>query len=82
MDWRARLELSSDSFTPLYAQLADRLREACRDLPSGTLMPSETELMSFTGSAGRPRARRSGTSSAKAWSIRRAARARSSPVPA
>ncbi|MCF8525964.1 MAG: GntR family transcriptional regulator [Candidatus Nanopelagicales bacterium] len=49
MDWRARLELSSDSFTPLYAQLADRLREACRDLPAGTLMPSETELMAYTG---------------------------------
>jgi GntR family transcriptional regulator len=49
VDWKARLALSSDSFTPLYAQLADRLREACRTLPAGTLMPSEKELMAFTG---------------------------------
>lgn len=48
MNWEARLALSQDSFTPLYAQLGERLREILLELPDGFLMPSEKDLMTYS----------------------------------
>lgn len=47
VDWAKQLRLASGGFAPLYAQLADRLRAISAELPAGTLMPSEKDLMAY-----------------------------------
>ena len=57
IDWESHLRLHSAGFAPLYAQLAERLRAAAATLPTGTRMPSEKEVMDYSG-VGRATARK------------------------
>lgn len=56
-DWASHLHVKPAGFAPMYAQLAEGLREAIRTMAPGDPVPSEKELMEITG-VGRVTARK------------------------
>lgn len=57
LDWRSRLHVQAGGFAPLYAQLTEGLRSAIADLEPGDPIPSEKEIMEYSG-VGRVTARK------------------------
>jgi GntR family transcriptional regulator len=57
IDWARRLAVEPGLAMPLYYQLRERLRIAVRDCPPDSPLPTEREIMAYTG-VGRATARR------------------------